>query len=203
MVSPIKASVVCLMLLTTSSVTAAAPNLAKSGTLKRKGCQTLADVRLCFTPSDMRDSVSLFVAGKSTRLMSHGWDNFLPYEMDVRNGVYRVKVGTPSRSDVDFFAYTEVRLRKSGSRFLVDHYAIATDSECEGSPDIRMRYDFDLRRRTMTSVLEPPWSNDRKVHRFVRGVPWRSADPFRLTEEQFINFLGERPEPALQRLCSA
>jgi hypothetical protein len=178
--------------------------MEKSGTLEKRGCQTLAQVRLCFDPAAAPDSMSLSVAGKKTRLIGHGWDNAVPYEMELRNGSYRIKVGTPSRSDVDFFAYVEVRLRKVGSRYRVDRYTIATDSECEGSPDIRMIYEFDLGRRTLTSVLAPPWSSDNKVHRFVRRVRLKSSDALRLSEWDFINLLGQSPgEAAIQRLCSA
>jgi hypothetical protein len=202
-VTTIRWVVACLSLLVTGSLEAAGPKASISGTLETKGCRALREVRLCFNPNS-EDTVSLSVAGRRTRLLLLGWDKFLPYEMAHQNGVYRIKIGTPSRSDVDFFAYDEVVLTKVGSSFRVDRYTIATDSKCEGSPDIRMIYEFDLGRRTLTAILAPPWSSDNKVHRFARTVKVKGGDPFRLSEWDFINFLGASPGgAAIQRLCSA
>jgi hypothetical protein len=195
--------VVCALLLIVPSGSIAAPDKI-DGTLKKQGCRALGEVRLCFNPSNSPESTTLFVAGRRSRLFDFGWDKFLPYEIEHRNGVYRIKVGTPSRSDVEFFAYNEVRLRKVGGRFQVDRYAIATDYKCEGSPDIRMIYEFDLVKRTMTSVLAPPWSTDDKVHRFVRRVNFGDRGALQLSQDYFINLLGRTPgAAAIQRLCSA
>lgn len=192
----------CLLALPEAAVASSSSATKKSGTLE-KSCDSLGQVTLCFKAAPALDDLLLRVAGKRTRILTFGADAAVPYEIEQRGGGYRVKVGARSRSDVPFFAYTEVVFRKVGRSYLVDRYTIATDSECEGSPDIRMIYEFDLRRRTMAAILAPPWSNDGKVHRFVRSAILMRTDLFHLSDEDFVKLLADRPAAAVQRLCSA
>lgn len=145
----------------------------------------------------------LFAGGKRSRIMTSAVDGPVPYELEQRGLSYRVKAGTPSRSDIDFFAYNEVKFHQAGSRYLVDRFTVATDFECKGSPDIRMIFQFDLHRRTMTAILAPPWSTDGRVHKFVHVARLKTADLFRLRDMDFFNIMGTRPLAAVQRLCSA
>ena len=163
----------------------------------------MGQVKICFTSKQANDGLLLLVAGKPTRVLLDGPDGPVPYEIERREGNYRVKVGAPSRSDVPFFAYKEVTFRQAGRSVRIERYVIATDSECEGSPDIRMLYEFNLLKRTMTAILAPPWSNDGKVHRFVRPAKLPTNDLFRLSAWDFINLLADSPSAAVQRLCSA
>ena len=194
----------CLLVLPVSAGAPASPLVTKkSGTLER-GCGALGEVKVCFDSSQTNGALLVRVAGKRTPIFLDGPDGAAPYEIERRDGQYRVKIGAPSRSDVPFFAYTEVVFRQAGRSFRVERYVIASDAKCEGSPDIRMIYEFDLGRRTLTSILAPPWSSDGKVHRFERSADFESADLFRLSAWDFINQLGDLPgATAVQRLCSA
>lgn len=189
----------CFLALPASAVPASL-GAKKSGTLD-KSCEALGKVMVCFNSQRATDGLLMRVAGKRARVLFKGPDGEAPYEIEQRKGGYRVKVGAPSRSDVPFFAYTEVVFRQVGSSFRVERYVVATDAECEGSPDIRMLYEFDLQKRTQTAILAPPWSSDGRVHRFVSPVKLPSNDLFRLSAWDFINRL--RPAAAVQRLCSA
>lgn len=141
---------------------------------------------------------------RKTRVLFNGVADGAPFRIELRQGKYRIKVGAPSRSDKPFFAYDEVVFVHAGGRLLVERYVIASDAKCEGSPNIRMVYEFDLQKRTLTSVLNPPWSSDGKVHRFVRSVKLPSEDLFRLGALDFIYRLDDpRGGAAVQRLCSS
>lgn len=190
----------CLLGLPASPAASVLPPAKKSGTLEN-GCVGLGHIELCFSDREPADLL-LRVAGKETSILSVGPEAGLPYEIEQREGAYRIKVGSASRSDMPFFAYLEVAFRHVGRSYRVERYTIATDADCAGSPDIRMIYDFDLPKRTMTAILAPPWSSDGKVHRFVRPAKLTNNDLFRLTAWDFINLLGDRPR-AIQRLCSA
>lgn len=190
----------CFVALPVSPASAAPPRAVKSGTLEMS-CVGLDPIELCFSGQEPAD-LMLRVAGKETGILSYGPEPGLPYEIEGRQGAYRVKVGSRLRSDIPFFAYREVTFRRVGQSYRVERYTIATDFGCEGSPDIRMIYEFDLFKRRMTAVLAPPWSSDNKVHRFVRPAKLADNDLFRLSSSDFTDRIG-RPIPEIQGLCSA
>ena len=159
----------CLFASPAAALAQPAQAAKKSGTL-HNGCEGLGPVKICFTSREEIDGWQIRVGGRKTRVLFDGGADGEPFEMELRQGKYRIKVGAPSRSDMPFFAYDEVVFVRAGRSFLVERYVIASDTECEGSPDIRMVYEFDLQKRTLTSVLNPPWSSDGKVHRFARSV---------------------------------
>jgi hypothetical protein len=169
---------------------------AKQGTLE-KGCRTLGVATLCF-PSTADDAV-LRIDGRPSQILQGYWDKYLPYEMERRGGLYRVKVGIPSTSDVPFFYYDEVTFRKIGSRYLATKFVFASSQACDGMPDLKRIDVIDFRRSTITTILEPAWTNDGKGRRYVHPIKLNTFDVRKMSEDDLTAFLAGTP--ANKRLC--
>jgi hypothetical protein len=190
----------CLTLLFPSIPALAFPSAMKSGTIE-KGCRTHGEVKLCFHPPTR---VSLFVGGKRTNLLTTGADESLPYEIQQRDRVYRVKIGFQESWMVPFYMYKEIVFRKAGSGFRVTRYAVTSETECEGGPNVRILDAVDLAEGTITTILAPPWTTDGKEHRWGRTAKPKSTDLFRLSDDDFIALWAEPPlAPDFQQYCSA
>jgi hypothetical protein len=165
-----------------------------------KGCESLGEVRLCLgLNKDIPLEMSLFIGGKRSDAMTGVGDENLPYEMERRNGVYRVKVGNPSTATVEFFYFDEISFRKVGSRYLATTAVIASSHECDGRPDLRRVDRIDFGRRTITTILEPAWTANEKGWRFSHPINPKTSDIHELSFGYLAEFLAETP--ATQRLC--
>ena len=198
--SLIRWPITCVLALAIPTLLSASPTPPKSRTIE-KGCRTLGVARLCFGPVDNNtpQDMSLFVAGKKTDAIIGGWDNFLPYELDRRNGVYRVKVGKQSTSDRQFFYYDEISFRRVGSRYLATKVEIASSHECDDRPDLRRIDQIDFRRGTITTIIDSAWTADGKRWRYVHPIKPKTSDIHRLSFGYIAEFLAETP--ATRRLC--
>src|SRR5262249_6943360 len=107
------------------------------------GCQTLGVARLCHS-----NESPLRVAGKSSQILMSAWDE--SYEMERRDGTYRVKVGNPEDVHTEFFYFSEINFHKVGNRYLATKYVTASKQECEGRPDLRRIDEIDFRHGTIT-----------------------------------------------------
>lgn len=168
-----------------------------------KQCQALDEVKVCFTSDGDIVGWRVLIGGRRTPVLFNGDADGTPFEMERRQGHYRVKIGSPSRSDMPFFAYDEAIFARSGDTYHLLQFVMTSDKTCGEGPDIRMIYQFDLPKSTMTSILNPSWSNDGKAHRFVHSVKLPSKDLFRLSWLDFVYRLADRRAgAAVERLCT-
>lgn len=195
----IRWSVFFSLALATPALLSAAPVSKKSGIIK-KGCQTLGEVKLCFGRVDenISQGMSLLVGGKRTEVVIGGWD-VLPYEMERRNGVYRLKVDHPSPAITEFFYFDEISFRKVGSHYLATEAVIASSHECDGLPDSRRIDRIDFRRGTITTIAEPAYTANGKQWQYIHPIKLKTSDIHRLSFGGLAEFLADTP--ATQRLC--
>jgi hypothetical protein len=163
----------------------------KHGTLT-SGCQTLGVAVLCHS-----NDTPLRVGGKPSEILMSAWDE--SYEMERRDGAYRVKVGNPEDVSTEFFYFSEISFHKVGSRYLATKYVTASKQECEGRPDLRRIDEIDFKRRTITTILEPAQTYDGKRRRYVHPIRLKTSDIHRLSEPDLFEFLANTP--ADKRLC--
>jgi hypothetical protein len=149
---------------------------------------------LCFS-----DDAALKVEGRPSEILVGYGEKVVPYEMERRNGLYRVKVGVPSTSDMPFFYYDEVTFHRVGSRYLVTKFVFASAHECEGRPDLKRVDVIDFGRRTITTILEPSWTFDEKGRRYVFPIKVKTSDIHRVSLHDLANYLADTP--ANKRLC--
>jgi len=98
-----------------------------------------------------------------------------------------------------FFYYNEVTFHKVGAHYLATKVVFASGHHCEGRPDLKRVDVIDFGRRTITTILEPPWTFDEKGRRYVLPIKIETSDIHRTSLYDLANYLADTP--ANKKLC--
>ena len=132
--------------MTLSAGSANAVKRSRHGVLDAGKCAELGEARLCASDNYW---VTLKVAGQEVDFMAGGKvadgirGQSVPYEIELDDNRYRVKVENWSTATVEFAHSSEIRFRKRSGRFeLTGYTSRALDTDCE--PGVSYFGDVDF-----------------------------------------------------------